>query len=171
MFTPVPCRSGTALELTRACPRTRRLRQHAPYAAEVTRQQIGFAKRLRDPVDGLNFHGFNDADGHHSCCKWSRANGWGMLGHAEAIGSMQAWPEGYPDATANAEVIKIFQQHAAAAKASQAPDGRWHQLVNDSSPRSFLETSVTAMFVTAIARGIRFGVLDRAECVVPDAPH
>ena len=31
------------------------------YAAEVTRQQIGFAKRLRDPADGLNFHGYNDA--------------------------------------------------------------------------------------------------------------
>jgi rhamnogalacturonyl hydrolase YesR len=42
------------------------------YAAEVTRQQIGFAKRLRDPVDGLNFHGFNDKDGHVSCCKWGR---------------------------------------------------------------------------------------------------
>jgi hypothetical protein len=70
-------------------------------------------------VDGLNYHGYNEADGHESCCKWSRANGWGMLGHAEAVASMQAWPEGYPDATANAEVIKIFQQHAAAAKASQ----------------------------------------------------
>ena len=58
------------------------------YAAEVTRQQIGFAKRLRDPQDGLNFHGYNDKDGHDSCCKWGRANGWGMLGHAEALESM-----------------------------------------------------------------------------------
>ena len=45
------------------------------YAAEVSRQQIGFAERLRDPADGLNYHGYNDADGHESCCKWGRANG------------------------------------------------------------------------------------------------
>lgn len=45
--------------------------KNTDYAAEVTRQQIGFAKRLRDPKDGLNFHGYNDADGHDSCCKWS----------------------------------------------------------------------------------------------------
>ena len=32
------------------------------YADEVARQQVGFAKRLRDPADGLNFHGFNAAD-------------------------------------------------------------------------------------------------------------
>jgi hypothetical protein len=67
------------------------------YAAEVTRQQIGFAARLRDPKDGLNYHGYNDKDGHVSCCKWGRANGWGMLGHAEALQSMAAWPAGYPD--------------------------------------------------------------------------
>ena len=42
------------------------------YAAEVTRQQIGFAKRLRDPEDGLNYHGYNEEDGHDSCCKWGR---------------------------------------------------------------------------------------------------
>ena len=33
------------------------------YAAEVTRQQIGFADRLRDPKDGLNYHGYNDKSG------------------------------------------------------------------------------------------------------------
>lgn len=139
------------------------------FAEEVTRQQIGFAKRLRDPKDGLNFHGYNDADGDSSCCKWSRANGWGMLGHVEALQSMQDYPAGYPNSTANAMVSTIFQQHAAAAKASQAPDGRWHQLLNDTSSGSFLETSTTAMFVAAIARGIRLGFLDKSE-YVPDTP-
>ena len=43
------------------------------YAEEVVRQQIGFAARLRDPKDGLNYHGYNDADGHESCCKWGRS--------------------------------------------------------------------------------------------------
>jgi rhamnogalacturonyl hydrolase YesR len=86
-----------------------------------------------------------------------------MLGHIEAIQSQQAYPDGYPNATANAAVATIFTQHASAAKASQAPDGRWHQLLNDSSPGSFLETSTTAMFVSAIARGIRFGALEKSK--------
>ena len=64
----------------------------------------GSKKRLH-----RNFHGYNDKDGHDSCCKWGRANGWGMLGHAEALESMAAWPEGYPDTAANAQVKLIFQ--------------------------------------------------------------
>ena len=47
-----------------------------------------------------------------------------------------------PNATTNAAVKEVFVQHAAAAKATQAPDGRWHQLLNDTE--SFLETSVRA---------------------------
>ena len=46
--------------------------KRADYAAEVTRQQIGFAGRLRDPKDGLDYHGYNEKDGHVSCCKWGR---------------------------------------------------------------------------------------------------
>ena len=84
-----------------------------------------------------------------------------MLGHAEAIASMAAWPAGYPNATANARVKEIFVQHAAAAKATQAPDGRWHQLLNDTD--SFLETSVTAMFLTSIIRGVRDGILPKKD--------
>ena len=84
-----------------------------------------------------------------------------MMGHAEAIASMAAWPAGYPNATANARVKEIFVQHAAAAKATQAPDGRWHQLLNDTD--SFLETSVTAMFLTSIVRGVRDGILPKED--------
>eukprot|EP01048_Picozoa_sp_COSAG05_P015673 COSAG05_NODE_1917_length_3837_cov_2.903424_4_plen_152_part_00 len=84
-----------------------------------------------------------------------------MLGHAEALASMTAWPEGYPDETKNALVRKIFQQHAAAFKATQSSDGRWHQLLNDT--KSFLETSVTAMAVTSLIRGVRGGLLPKAE--------
>jgi len=98
------------------------------YAQEVTRQQIGFADRLIDPRDGLGYHGFNAADGRESCCKWGRANGWGMLGHAEALESRLAYPEGYPDKEKNDQVDGIFRRHAAAFKASQSPDGRWHQV-------------------------------------------
>ena len=83
-----------------------------------------------------------------------------MLGHAEALASMRAWPEGYPNKTKNDQVCKIFVQHAAAFKATQSADGRWHQLLNDTN--SFLETSVTAMAITSLIRGVRGGVLPKA---------
>lgn len=54
-----------------------------------------------------------------------------------------------------------FQFRFQRLQATQAPDGRWHQLLNDTN--SFLETSVTAMFLTSIVRGVRGGVLDRDE--------
>ena len=38
---------------------------------------------------------------------------------------------------------------------------RWHQLLNDTN--SFLETSVTAMAITSIVRGVRGGLLPKAE--------
>jgi rhamnogalacturonyl hydrolase YesR len=74
---------------------------------------------------------------------------------------MANWPEGYPDAAVNAKIRRIFEDHAAAIRAAQSEDGRWHQLVNDT--RSYLETSVTAMALTALARGVRAGLLARSE--------
>ena len=84
-----------------------------------------------------------------------------MLGHAEAMESMAKFPEGYPDEEKNSRVKAIFQQHAAAFKASQGEDGRWHQLMNDT--KSFLETSTTAMAITALIRGVRGEVLNKTE--------
>ena len=55
----------------------------------------------------------------------------------------------------------IFKQHAAAFKATQSADGRWHQLLNDT--KSFRETSVTAMAITSMIRGVRMKILSKDE--------
>lgn len=47
-----------------------------------------FSEQMRDSVDGLYSHGVNVATGHHSCCKWGRANGWGMLSHIEVLSAL-----------------------------------------------------------------------------------
>eukprot|EP00040_Diaphanoeca_grandis_P031386 m.187737 g.187737 ORF g.187737 m.187737 type:complete len:69 (+) comp32312_c0_seq13:95-301(+) len=44
--------------------------------------QLSFSRHLRDPVDGLTYHGAKSEHGvadKHSCCKWGRANGWGLV--------------------------------------------------------------------------------------------
>lgn len=132
------------------------------YTAEVVRQQLGFAARLRDEADGLYYHAYNAADGHPSCCKWGRANGWALLGHVEALDSFAAYP-GTSTADERSMVLTIFRLQAAAMRSVQSEDGRWHQLVNDSSSGSFLETSVTAMAVSALARGVLRGYLQQGD--------
>lgn len=49
-----------------------------------------FSKQMRDPVDGLYAHGVNVATSPvvRSCCKWGRANGWGMLSHIEVLSAL-----------------------------------------------------------------------------------
>ena len=54
-------------------------------------------------------------------------------------------------------MLSIFKQQATALKRFQAPSGLWHQLLD--RPDSYEETSSSAMFVSAIARGIRNGWL------------
>jgi rhamnogalacturonyl hydrolase YesR len=44
-------------------------------------------------------------------------------------------------------------------KGQQAPDGMWRQVVDE--PGAYREESVTAMTLTAVARGVRLGWLDR----------
>jgi rhamnogalacturonyl hydrolase YesR len=46
-----------------------------------------------------------------------------------------------------------------AAKAQQSPDGMWRQIIDE--PGAYREETATAMLMTAMARGIRFGWLDR----------
>ena len=118
--------------------------------------------------EGLYFHGFNAADRHFSCCKWGRANGWAMMAHVETLAGMAGGLEGGSDARFNA-TLATFAAHAHAVRRRQptadAADGRWHQLLNDTS--TYLETSCTAMFTFAWATAVLNGWLDRATFDAP----
>ena len=59
------------------------------------------------------------------------------------------------------QIRASFLAHARALKRAQAVDGRWHQLLNDTS--TFLETSVTSMTLYALAAGVLNGWLEKAE--------
>ena len=55
---------------------------------------------------------------------------------------------------------QAFRQHMAALAKYQATDGFWHQVLT--RPDSYKETSCTAMFALAMARGVRCGWLDKS---------
>eukprot|EP00054_Salpingoeca_dolichothecata_P001463 m.19274 g.19274 ORF g.19274 m.19274 type:complete len:434 (+) comp12201_c0_seq1:88-1389(+) len=139
------------------------LEHNRDYANFIAHQGLTFATLMQDPMDGLYFHGANAADDghapHFSCCKWGRANGWGLMSRVELLLTLEHFNSTrIPMAT----ILKAaFQSHAEAVANYQSPDGRWHQVLNDTS--TFLETSATAMIVYSIATAINHGWLDRGD--------
>ena len=113
--------------------------------AAAVRLVTTYAARLQQ--SGGLFH--HDAD---APVAWGRGNGFGALGLSELLTVL---PADHPD---RAAVLDIHRRHLAAMRARQAPDGMWRQVVDE--PGSYRETSVTAMTLTAMARGIRLGWLD-----------
>ncbi len=111
------------------------------------------AARLQQP-SGLFHH---DAD---APTAWGRGNGFGALGLSELLTVL---PPEHPERGA---VLEIHRRHLAGLRAHQAADGMWHQIVD--MPGSYRETSVTAMTLTAMARGLRLGWLDESYRPVVD---
>ena len=111
------------------------------------------AARLQQP-SGLFHH---DAG---APTAWGRGNGFGALGLAVLLTVL---PPEHPERDA---VLDIHRRHLAGLRAHQAADGMWHQVVD--VPGSYRETSVTAMTLTAMARGLRLGWLDEGYRPVVD---
>jgi unsaturated rhamnogalacturonyl hydrolase len=115
------------------------------YAAVVGRLLTSYADKLQRP-DGLFIHA---AEGPHA---WGRGNGFAALGLVEALTHL---PERWPD---RPRVLDIYRRHMRALAARQSEEGAWRQVVDE--PGSYLELTVTAMTVAAMARGLRLGWLD-----------
>ena len=113
--------------------------------AAAVRLVTAYAARLQQP-DGLFHH---DAD---APAAWGRGNGFAALGLSELLTVL---PPDHPD---RGRVLDIHRRHLAGMRDRQAPDGMWTQVVDE--PGSYRETSVTAMTLTAMARGLRLGRLD-----------
>eukprot|EP00041_Stephanoeca_diplocostata_P013004 m.221228 g.221228 ORF g.221228 m.221228 type:complete len:323 (-) comp19183_c0_seq2:417-1385(-) len=76
------------------CNATRGIRLQ--WAKRAAAMQVAFAEYLHDPTDMLRFHGakwINASFTAHSCCKWGRANGWGLLSTVEVLLAMEKFPE------------------------------------------------------------------------------
>ena len=121
---------------------------HDPrYVEAVSRTLITSADSLQRP-DGLFIHA---AGAPHA---WGRGNGFAAVSLLDALTYLPA------DWSARPRVLAIFRRHVAALATHQDRDGVWHQVVDD--PASYKELTVTALTVTAMARGVARGWLDRA---------
>lgn len=122
---------------------------------DAATQIINYASYLQDK-DGVWFHAYFVDKKQHSCCKWGRANGWVAVAIAEVLSVL---PKDHPQ----------YQKILAIAKAQidgliklQSPSGLWYQVLDQPELTWGTETSCSAQFTYAIARGINRGWLDRS---------
>jgi unsaturated rhamnogalacturonyl hydrolase len=108
---------------------------------------VDYASRLQRP-DGL----FNHAASGPAA--WGRGNGFAALGLVEALTTIRA------DAPERPRLLEVFRRHMNAVRDQQAPDGAWRQVIDE--PGAYREESATAMLMSAMARGVRLGWLDRS---------
>lgn len=122
------------------------------YFDDAVQQIRQYSSRMFVKETGLYRHGWVEAMDPHPTFHWGRANGWALLAMAELLSVL---PENHPG---HAAVLAQYRAHAAGLAAAQGRTGLWHQLLDRND--SYLETSASAMFVYALARGINRGWLD-----------
>ena len=127
------------------------------YLDDAARQIVNFAGYLQD-TDGLWFHGYYTNTHTVNGIKWGRANGWAMIATTEILSVM---PTNHP---ARTNVLSVLRHHIAGIESVQAPDGRWHQVLDH--PEAWEETSCTAMFACSIARAVNRGWIDPTNMAV-----
>ncbi len=121
------------------------------YFDDAARQVIGMSEHLQDKNSGLFDHSWFESNPYDVKFYWGRGCGWALMATAELLSVL---PEDHPD---RARVLDIFRRAAQGVAAVQSGMGMWHQLLNRED--SYLETSATAMFTFAIARGVNRGWL------------
>lgn len=126
--------------------------RESKYFDDACKQMLQFAQRMFIPEVGLYRHGWVQEMQTHPFFPWSRANGWAIMANAELLSVLPEQHPQYP------QILKLFRDHIKGIVSFQGINGLWHQLVN--RPQSYEETSGSAMFVFAIARGINRGWID-----------
>ncbi len=147
-------------DLYMSCPFLIRWYRHTGntnYLEDAVRQVTNFAGYLQD-TNGLWYHGFVVTTNVVNGYKWGRANGWSLVTQAELLSIL---PTNHP---ARSNLLSIFTRHVEGLKTVQSPSGMWRQILDDTN--LWEETSCTAMFSYAIARGVNRGWLDPTNMVV-----
>jgi len=132
---------------------------------DVRRQYAAVFEHSRDAKSGLPHHGWDEtreqfwADPQTGASKavWSRAVGWYAMSLVDVLDQI---PEQHP---ARAELIRMLADIAQTLVRYQDRDsGLWYEVIDQPlAAGNYLESSGTAMFVYALAKGVNRGYLDQ----------
>jgi len=130
------------------------------YFDDAAHQILSFSKRMFNAELGIYMHGWVEGMSVHPEFHWARANGWAFMAEAELLDVLPA------DHPLRPQILDLYRAHAKGLASYQSGSGFWHQLLDRED--SYLETSATAIFAFAYARGINRGWLD-ARAYAPTA--
>ncbi|SMF65404.1 Rhamnogalacturonyl hydrolase YesR [Alteromonadaceae bacterium Bs31] len=120
------------------------------YFDDAAKQILQMADRLYIPEKELFDHGWSVSSGDYDPrFYWARANGWTLMAMAELLELM---PKDHPKREA---ILHLYRSLVRSLANLQDGTGFWHNLLD--KPNTFTETSATAMFTFAIAKGINEG--------------
>ncbi|HET9360021.1 MAG TPA: glycoside hydrolase family 88 protein [Vicinamibacterales bacterium] len=119
------------------------------YFDDAATQVVQYAARLMNPNTGLFDHSWFAHEPADPKFYWGRGGGWALMATAELLSVM---PEQHPR---RAQVLDVFRRGVQGVAGVQSGSGFWHQLLDRED--SYLESSATAMFTFAIARGVNRG--------------
>lgn len=109
-------------------------------------QVIRFDSLLLDKTSGLYYHCYYNDTQQQGVAHWGRANGWTLMAQALLLECM---PVNHP---LRSKVLEIFKKQIDNVARYQSANGLWHQLLDKND--SYLETSCSAMFAFAVAKGV-----------------
>jgi unsaturated rhamnogalacturonyl hydrolase len=130
---------------------------------DIANQFIWMEQHARDEKTGLLYHGWDESKVQRwsdpvtgqSKEFWDRAMGWYMVGIVDVL---DYFPENHPK---RSELIAILNRTAnAIAKVQDPKTGLWYQILDKGAKEgNYLEASGAAMFMAAMAKGMRLGYL------------
>jgi unsaturated rhamnogalacturonyl hydrolase len=134
--------------------RAAKIFNNTSYYDDAVKQIINFHHLLFDKDKNLYKHGWFEKTDQKSIAFWGRANGWIAWSLAETLTYLPKNYNGYN------KILNLFQEDVKGLVGVQDKDGMWHQVLDHHE--SYEETSCTAIFIVAIARGVRNGWIDKS---------
>lgn len=130
---------------------------------DIANQFVWMEKHSLDPKTGLLYHGWDESKEQLWANKqtgqsphfWGRAMGWYAMG---LVDTLEHFPTNHPR---REELTAILERVAISIEKVQDPkSGVWWDILDlGGKDKNYLESSGSAMFVYAIARGVREGYL------------
>ncbi|HEY0461222.1 MAG TPA: DUF4350 domain-containing protein [Pyrinomonadaceae bacterium] len=129
---------------------------------DIANQFVFMEKHARDPRTGLLYHAWDESKEQKWANKetglsphvWGRAMGWYAIALTDVL---DYFPRTNPR---RAELVAILNREAEAIAKYQDKDGLWYDIVDlAGKEKNYHESSASAMFVYALAKGVRMGYL------------
>ncbi|HYP52266.1 MAG TPA: glycoside hydrolase family 88 protein, partial [Pyrinomonadaceae bacterium] len=130
---------------------------------DIAKQFVLMERHARDDRTGLLYHGWDESREQRWADKqtgrspnfWGRAMGWYAMA---LVDTLEHFPKTHPR---RAELVAILNRLAASVAKYQEPkSGLWYQVLDKGGAQgTSLESSAAAMFVYALAKGVREGHL------------